>query len=128
MANPANWPISGKIAKMALFNPCMEFKNFLGQMTSFEVLRKCHFVILSKMCLRLRPCGYVTNQLIVLYNYRYYCVLWDLRSINGFSDGIGGSSFGSIKTGSRTINKPIRRRIILIVSYNSRYCKLVDIT
>jgi hypothetical protein len=28
-ANPANWPISGKIA--------MEFKIFLGQMTSFEV-------------------------------------------------------------------------------------------
>jgi hypothetical protein len=34
MANPANRPISGKIAKMALFNPCMEF---LGQMTSFEL-------------------------------------------------------------------------------------------
>ena len=27
-----------KIAKMALFDPCMEFENFLGQMTSFEVL------------------------------------------------------------------------------------------
>ena len=52
-------PISGKIAKMALFNQCMEFKIFLGQMTSFEVLRKCHFVILSKMCLRLRPCAYL---------------------------------------------------------------------
>ena len=38
-ANPANWPISGKIAKMALFNPCMEFKIFLGQMTSFEVFK-----------------------------------------------------------------------------------------
>ena len=58
-ANPANQPISGKIANMALFNPCMEFKNFLGQMTSFEVLRKCHFVILSKICLRLRPCAYL---------------------------------------------------------------------
>ena len=33
-ANPANWPISGKIAKMALFNPCMEFKIFLHQITS----------------------------------------------------------------------------------------------
>ena len=58
-ANPANQPISDKIAKMALFNPCMEFKKFLGQMTSFEVLRKCHFMILSKMCLRLRPCAYL---------------------------------------------------------------------
>ena len=46
---------SWKIAKMALFDPCMEFEIFLGQMTSFEVLEKCHFMILSKMCLRLRP-------------------------------------------------------------------------
>ena len=38
-ANPANWPISGKIAKMELFNQCMEFKNYLGQMTSFEVFK-----------------------------------------------------------------------------------------
>ena len=51
--------LTEKIAKMALFNPCMEFKFFLGQMTSFEVLRKCHFVILSKICLRLRPCAYL---------------------------------------------------------------------
>ena len=29
--NPANRPIAGKIAKMALFNPCMEFKNFLAK-------------------------------------------------------------------------------------------------
>ena len=33
-----------KIAKMALFNPCMKF----------EVLRKCHFGTLSKIYLRLR--------------------------------------------------------------------------
>jgi hypothetical protein len=39
MANPANQPISGKIAKMALFNPCMKFETFLGQMTSFEVFK-----------------------------------------------------------------------------------------
>ena len=26
MANPAKQPISGRIAKMALFNPCMKFK------------------------------------------------------------------------------------------------------
>ena len=44
-----------KIAKMALFDLCMEFENFLGQMTSFEVLWKCHFLTLSKKCLRLRP-------------------------------------------------------------------------
>ena len=29
---------NGKIAKMALFDPCMEFEIFLGQMTLFEVL------------------------------------------------------------------------------------------
>jgi hypothetical protein len=39
MANPAKRPISGKIAKMAVFNPCMEFKKFWGQMTSFEVFK-----------------------------------------------------------------------------------------
>jgi len=44
-----------KIAKMALFDPCMEFEFFLGQMTSFEVLLKCHSLTLSKKCLRLRP-------------------------------------------------------------------------
>ena len=37
-----------KIAKMALFDACIEFEIFLGQMTSFEVLWKCH-------CLRLHP-------------------------------------------------------------------------
>ena len=36
--NLADWPISGKIAKMALFNTWMEFKFFGGQMTSFEVV------------------------------------------------------------------------------------------
>ena len=40
---------------MALFDPCMEFENFLGQMTSFEVLLKCHSLTLSKKCLRLHP-------------------------------------------------------------------------
>ena len=44
-----------KIAKMALFDPCMEFENFWGQMTSFEVLLKCHSLTLSKKCLRLQP-------------------------------------------------------------------------
>ena len=31
-----------KIAKMALLNLCMKFKNFFGQKTSFEALWKCH--------------------------------------------------------------------------------------
>ena len=35
----ANQLISGKIAKMALFNPCMKFEFFGGQMTSFEVYK-----------------------------------------------------------------------------------------
>jgi hypothetical protein len=38
-ANPANQPISGKIAKMTLCNPCMEFNFFLVQMTSFDVFK-----------------------------------------------------------------------------------------
>ena len=40
---------------MALFDLCMEFEIFLGQMTSFEVLLKCHSLTLSKKCLRLHP-------------------------------------------------------------------------
>ena len=40
---------------MALFDPCMEFENFLGQMTSFEVLLKCHALTLSQKFLRLHP-------------------------------------------------------------------------
>ena len=41
-----------KIAKMALFDPCMEFEKFLGQMTLFEVLLKCHSLTLCKKYLR----------------------------------------------------------------------------
>ena len=33
-----------KNAKMAFFNPWMKFENFLGQMSSFDVLWKCHWV------------------------------------------------------------------------------------
>ena len=44
-----------KIAKMALFDLCMDFEIFLGLMTSFEVVLKCHSLTLSKKCLRLRP-------------------------------------------------------------------------
>ena len=40
---------------MALFDPCMEFEIFLGLMTSFEVLLKCHLLSLSKKCHRLGP-------------------------------------------------------------------------
>ena len=52
-------PEFSKIAKMALFYPCMKIKIFLGQMPLFEVLRKCHLVTLFKICLRLRPCAYL---------------------------------------------------------------------
>ena len=48
-----------KIAKIALFCLCMKIKNFLGQMPLFEVLRKCHLVTLSKICLWFRPCAYL---------------------------------------------------------------------
>ena len=51
-----------KIAKMALFNFCMKFEKFLGQTPLFEVLWKCHSVILSKICLRLRPSTYPSGQ------------------------------------------------------------------
>jgi hypothetical protein len=38
-ANPANQPISAKIAKMTLFNPCMQSKKSLVQMTLFDVAK-----------------------------------------------------------------------------------------
>ena len=40
---------------MALFDPCMEYEIFLGQMTSFEVLLKYHALTLSQKFLRLVP-------------------------------------------------------------------------
>ena len=61
MANRAR-PIL-KTAKMALFYQWMKFEIFLGQMTSFEVLWICHFVILSKICLRLYPSAYLSINL-----------------------------------------------------------------
>jgi hypothetical protein len=48
-----------KVAKMALFNPCMKFEIFLCQITSFELLWKCHFVTLSKICIRPCPIGWL---------------------------------------------------------------------
>ena len=42
----ANQLISGKIAKMALFNPCMKFEFWRGQMTSFEVFKR---IVLSEL-------------------------------------------------------------------------------
>ena len=42
-----------KIAEMAIFDTCMEFEIFLDQMTSFEVLLKCHSLTLSKKYHRL---------------------------------------------------------------------------
>ena len=52
-----------KIAKMALSNPCMDFDFLGGQMTLFEVLYKYDLVILSKICLRLRPSAYLSINL-----------------------------------------------------------------
>ena len=56
------------MAKMGLFDPFMEFENFLGQMISFEVLLKCHSLTLSKKCLSLRPCAYLRDKLDYLNN------------------------------------------------------------
>ena len=47
MAIPANQQISGKIAKMALFNPCMK----LDKMTFFEVFKNSLSWILLIKCL-----------------------------------------------------------------------------
>ena len=41
----------------------MDFQFLLGQMTLFEVLWKCDLVTLSKICLRLRPCAYLSINL-----------------------------------------------------------------
>ena len=45
---------NGKIAKMALLNPCMKFKNFFAQKTSFEALWKCHLQKIFITCSRVR--------------------------------------------------------------------------
>ena len=47
-----------KIAKMALFNPSMEFEIFLGQMSSFDALWKCHLVIFSQVLQAPSKCFY----------------------------------------------------------------------
>ena len=41
-------------AKMALLNPCMKFKIFFCQKTSFEALWKCHLLKLFVICSRVR--------------------------------------------------------------------------
>ena len=46
---------NGKIAKMALLNPSMNFKIFFGQKTSFETLWKCHLQKLFINFSRVRP-------------------------------------------------------------------------
>jgi hypothetical protein len=52
---------SSKTGKKCIFGVFRHFLihawtlNFFGQMTSFEVLLKCHSLTLSKKCLRLRP-------------------------------------------------------------------------
>ena len=45
---------NGKIAKMALLNPCMKFKNYFSQKTSFEALWKCHLLKIFVICSRIR--------------------------------------------------------------------------
>ena len=46
-------------AKMALLNPCMKFKNFFGQKTSFEALWKCHLLKLFVTSSRVRQIQYL---------------------------------------------------------------------
>ena len=50
-----------KIAKIALFNPCMEFEIFFAQMSSFDALWKCHLVIFSQKCPKLRPSAFLSG-------------------------------------------------------------------
>ena len=45
---------NGKIAKMALLNPCMKFEFFFGKKTSFEALWMCHLLKVSITCPRVR--------------------------------------------------------------------------
>ena len=42
----------------SLFNPSMKIGKKLGQITFFEVLGKCHWMTLSKICIRLCPSAY----------------------------------------------------------------------
>jgi len=68
-----------KIAKVALFYPCIEFENFLGQMTSFEVLCKCHCLTLSKKCLRLRSalskCLSTVGYTVIKMKFQFHKIL-----------------------------------------------------
>ena len=50
-----------KIAKMALFNPSMEFEKILGQMSAFNVLWKCHLVIFFQKCPKLCPSAFLSG-------------------------------------------------------------------
>ena len=106
-----------KIAKMALFYPCMKIKIFLGQMTLFEVLRKCHLVTLSKICLPLRPCAYscgykwiirifsklaraISKILFILGLYNFLAYLECVRSY-AWSKGHSETDLGSVTTQSK---------------------------
>ena len=70
MANPANQPISGKSAKMALFNPSMKFEIFGGQMTSFEAMKVALFKFIQNISgsVQLRPSAYLSDKLDYLKN------------------------------------------------------------
>ena len=68
-----------KIAKMALFYPWLEFKKILDQITAFEVLWKCHIVILSKLCLKC-----MVNFLLSIPKKNYIIILSPRHFINQF--------------------------------------------
>ena len=63
------------MAKMALFNPCMKFEILGGQMPSFEVLWKCHSVILSKICLTVYIC--ITHHELKRKSALWYNMGWN---------------------------------------------------
>ena len=88
---------------MALFNPCMKFKNILGQMHSLEVVNDTIFFI---KCFWLRPSAYLSGKkwinriisksacaiskiLFILGSYKFLAYLKPIRSYawsNGHSD------------------------------------------
>ena len=73
---------SEKLPKWHFFTHAWKSNFFGGQMPLFEVLRKCHLVTLSKICLWLHPCAYLCYPEIAWENYRNSCHLlcWLLTS------------------------------------------------
>ena len=73
---------------MALFDPCMEFEIFLGQMASFEALLKCHSLTISKIPQRI---------LKILFVYGFYEFLAMLEG------KIGEAPFFKLQSGKMTV-------------------------